>query len=125
MPRRQLLTRAEWNVMECLWEKSPRTGRDATEYLKEHADWSRSTSLTMLRRMSEKGYVSCESPEGIKVYAPLIPREQAVERETEDVLRRVYYGDIAQWMTTILRQKPLSAEERNQLIALLNDTENA
>ena len=29
------LTDAEWNVMECLWEKSPRTGRETTEWLEE------------------------------------------------------------------------------------------
>ena len=27
------LTPAEWNLMECLWEASPRTGREAAEYL--------------------------------------------------------------------------------------------
>ena len=26
------LTEAEWSVMECLWEHSPRTGREVTEH---------------------------------------------------------------------------------------------
>ena len=25
------LTQAEWQVMECLWEQAPRTGREAAE----------------------------------------------------------------------------------------------
>ena len=25
------LTAAEWSVMECLWERSPRSGRELTE----------------------------------------------------------------------------------------------
>ena len=33
--RENLLTAAEWHLMECLWEKSPRTGREATEYLEQ------------------------------------------------------------------------------------------
>ena len=27
------LTEAEWAVMECLWEKSPRTGRETVAWL--------------------------------------------------------------------------------------------
>ena len=29
------LTPTEWHLMECLWEKSPRTGREAVEYLEQ------------------------------------------------------------------------------------------
>ena len=53
------VTSAEWSVLECLWEESPRTGRDAVAYLDHHIGWSRSTTLTMLRRMTEKGLISC------------------------------------------------------------------
>ena len=30
------LTPTEWHLMECLWEKSPRTGREAVEYMKDN-----------------------------------------------------------------------------------------
>ena len=43
------LTAAEWNLMECLWECAPRTGREAVDYLQKSVGWSRSTTLTMLR----------------------------------------------------------------------------
>ena len=45
------LTNTEWNLMECLWETSPRTGRETTDYLQKYVGWTRSTTLTMLRRM--------------------------------------------------------------------------
>ena len=33
------LTQAEWQVMECLWEQAPRTGREAAEYIgSEHTE---------------------------------------------------------------------------------------
>ena len=47
------LTPTEWHLMECLWEQAPRTGREATEYMAESVGWTRSTTLTMLRRMTE------------------------------------------------------------------------
>ncbi|MBQ2898297.1 MAG: BlaI/MecI/CopY family transcriptional regulator, partial [Oscillospiraceae bacterium] len=40
------LTESEWYVLECLWESSPRSGREAVDYLKNRVGWSRSTTLT-------------------------------------------------------------------------------
>ena len=51
------LTSAEWNVMECLWEKGSITGREATNMLEEKMGWNRSTTLTLLRRLEEKGAI--------------------------------------------------------------------
>ena len=52
-----VLTPPEWYVMECLWEKAPCSGRDVVLHLKKTVGWSRSTTLTMLRRMTEKGMI--------------------------------------------------------------------
>ena len=64
------LTDAEWNVMECLWQKSPRTGRETIDWLKERMGWSRSTTLTLLRRMEEKGAVGSEASGEVKKFFP-------------------------------------------------------
>ncbi len=121
MPQRLDMTPAEWHVMECLWEQAPRTGREATEYLSQHAGWSRSTTLTMLRRMNEKGYVSCEERDGMKSYAPLIPREKAVLKETENFISRVYHGSVGMMMNAIARQKKLTQAEIEELYAILDE----
>ena len=59
------LTEAEWSVMECLWEHSPRTGREVTQDLAEKEGWNRSTTLTLLSRLESKGAVSSNN-EGTK-----------------------------------------------------------
>ena len=57
------LTAAEWQVMECLWEAAPRTGREAVEWLEGRMGWNRSTTLTLLRRLEADG-VSRNDPQG-------------------------------------------------------------
>ena len=121
--RENQLTAAEWHLMECLWEKSPRTGREATEYLEQHAGWSRSTTLTMLRRMTDKGFISCSEKDGIKVYAPLLPREDAQRRTTEDFLHRVYHGSVSMLMSAITQKQELSRQEIDELYAILRQAE--
>lgn len=89
------LTTAEWNVMECLWEKSPRTGREATQWLEDRTGWNRSTTLTLLRRLEAKGAVSSDTESGVKSFRPLIRREDAALRETENLLSRAYHGSLS------------------------------
>ena len=75
------LTEAEWSVMDALWERGELTGREAAELLRERCGWSRSTVLTLLGRMEAKGAVSGESEGGVKVFRPLISREDAAVAE--------------------------------------------
>ena len=119
----QALTPTEWHLMECLWDHAPRTGRDAVEYMKESVGWSRSTTLTMLRRMSEKGAIDCREENGMKVYSPLIPREAAVQRETDSFLSRVYNGSVSTLMNAVTRKQKLSREEIDELYAIIRQAE--
>lgn len=119
------LTAAEWHLMECLWEAAPRTGREAVEHLKAHVGWSRSTTLTMLRRMSEKGLIEAREQNGLLVYSPLIRREDAVLRETEGFLNRVYHGSLSLLVSSLTQKQQLSQEEIDELHAILHRAEEA
>lgn len=62
-------------------------GPEAAELLRERCGWSRSTVLTLLGRMEAKGAVSGESEGGVKVFRPLISREDAAVAETQRLHR--------------------------------------
>lgn len=117
------LTDAEWNVMECLWEKSPRTGRETIDFLKEKMGWSRSTTLTLLRRMEEKGAVGSETNDDVKQFIPMITREQAALHETEDFLSRVYKGSLGMMLTSFTKKQSLSKSEIDELYTILKELE--
>lgn len=118
------LTQAEWHVMECLWEKSPRSGREAVEYLEEHVGWSRSTVLTLLRRMSEKDLILCEEINGLKAYSPLVDREEAVHKETNAFIQRVYQGSLGMMLSAFTEKQKLSKKEINELYEILQQAEH-
>lgn len=117
------LTPAEWHLMECLWEQAPRTGREVVDYLKETMGWSKSTTLTMLRRMTEKKLLRCDESGEIRCYYPLVVREEAMMRETEDFLSRVYKGSVGLLMSTLTKKQNLSKEEIQELYRLLEEAE--
>jgi len=117
------LTEAEWNVMECLWEHSPRTGRELTQQLEKAAGWNRSTTLTLLSRLEAKGAVSANSDGGKKLFSAALQREDAALQETEDFLSRVYHGSLSLMVSSFTKKKNLSKQEINELYAMLRELE--
>ena len=119
------LTPAEWYVMEFLWQHGQSTGREATDSLSNHIGWSRSTTLTMLRRMSEKGLIACTDVEGTKVYRPLLKQEEATIQETQSFLDRVYHGSIGMMLSAFTKKQELTESEISQLYAILDQAKEA
>ena len=120
---RSPLTEAEWQIMEVLWESAPATGRAVTERMKEKTGWSRSTTLTLLRRLEDKGAVVTDSEQGVKRFSPALRREDAALRETESFLSRVYHGSVSLMVSSLTKKQSLSREEVSELYAILKELE--
>ena len=121
---KRTLTGAEWNVMECLWALGNCTGREAVTWLSDSADYTRSTTLTMLRRMTEKGLIACTEQEGINTYSPLLAREDASIRETDSFLNRVYNGSVSLMLSAFTKKHPLTQTEIDELMAILEEAKH-
>ena len=117
------LTEAEWRVMECLWEHSPRTGREVIQQLEQTAGWNRSTTLTFLSRLEAKGAVSSNSEGGKKTFSAVLRREDAAMHETENFLGRVYKGSLSLLVSSMTKKKALSQNEIKELYAMLKELE--
>ena len=117
------LTNAEWSVMECLWEASPKTGREITDQLERAEGWNRSTTLTLLSRLEAKGAVLSDTDGRKKTFSPLLRREAAALHEAEDFLSRVYKGSLSLMVSSLTKKKALPKEETDQLYAMLKKLE--
>ena len=115
------LTSSEWNVLSCLWDKYPQTVMQLVAALAERAGWAKSTTITTLRRMEEKGLVRCEIVGKGKSYSPAVEREGAVMAETRGFLDRVYRGSVGLMMSAMARRQELTKEEIAQLKAILDE----
>ena len=118
------LSGAEWYVLESLWEKSPKVGSQIVTDMSARKGWSRSTTLTMLRRMVEKQLIFCDDSGKMKTYAPLIAREEAVKKETKSFLDRVYHGSVSMMLNGFVEKQALTPEEIEELRKILDNAEN-
>lgn len=118
------LTQAEWSVMECLWEAGPLTGREVVQSMEKSCGWSRSTTLTLLSRLENKGALrSVPAEKGPKVFSPVLRREEAALGETKDFLDRVYQGSLSLMVSALTKKQALSREELDELYELLKGLE--
>ena len=122
--KRISLTQAEWSVMDCLWEAGPLTGREVVQHMEQNCGWSRSTTLTLLSRLENKGALeSLPAEKGPKVFSPLLKREDAALEETKDFLNRVYQGSLSLMVSALTQKQALSREELDELYELLKGLE--
>ena len=118
------ITDAEWAVMELAWAKPGMPGREFVSSLTDSRGWSRSTTLTLLRRLEEKGALRSENVGKVLGYYPLIEREDAAMSETADLIDRVYRGSLSQLVSTFTKRQSLSKEEIDELYAMLRRMED-
>lgn len=114
------LSKAEWHVLESLWADSPKVGSQIVMDMEKQKGWSRSTTLTMLRRMTEKGLISCDSSGRMKNYTPLVGREDAVGKETDSFLKRVYQGSVSMLVNGFVERQKLTSGELAELRQILD-----
>ena len=117
------VTNSEWYVMNCLWEKRTLSLMQLVPLLKESAGWSKSTSATMVRRMTEKELICYEENGKTKYFFPKVDKQDVVVQETRDFLQRIYDGSVGMMMSALVRQDDLSAEDIQELQEILKAAE--
>ena len=117
------LTASEWNMLNCLWGDSPRTVMQLVAELEKSVGWAKSTTITTLRRMEDKGLVLCRTQGRTKHYSPAVSKDRAVRRETRSFLDKVYQGSVGMMVSAMAEDKALSRAEIDELYEILRRAE--
>ncbi len=112
---------SERKVMEQLWEKGDRTAKELAEDLAAQVGWSKTTTYTVIKKCVDKGAVSRSEPHFL--CHALITREQARERETDELIDRLYGGAPDQLVASLLGSRRLSPAEVARLKRLIEELE--
>ena len=106
------LTGSEWSVLDCLWRENPQTVMQMVANLSKTVGWAKSTTITTLRRMEEKGLVR-RSVSGSDARRRLITlTEKGAEQQA---LFQRSFLDVEEAMV-----RGFAPEEKETLAALLN-----
>ena len=112
---------AEFTVMKAIWHsESPITTLVINEHLSSDISWKPQTLLTILARLTEKGFLNSERKGRERCYTALITEEEYLEIETGNFLSRYSGNSIGDLVKALCADNDLSKKEIEELRALLS-----
>lgn len=106
---------AESQVMEALWDQSPRTAEEIATVVGPEQDWTEATVKTLLNRLLKKDAVAAERDGRRFLYRPLLSRDSYVQTESQGLLDRLFDGRLAPLVSHFSQQSQLSDEDIAEL----------
>ena len=110
---------SELEVMQALWACEPPTARAEIEArIRAHRPIAQTTVLTLLTRLSEKGFLKIEKVGRSSVYTPLVTRRAYLSAQSRSFVQKLFGGSMPAFAAALC-DSGLSRDELAQLRELL------
>ena len=110
---------SEYRFCLILWEHEPVPSGKLVELCKENLGWSKATTYTVIRRLSERGVVKNENA----VVTALVSKEQAQASRLDEMVEETFQGSMPAFIAAFSRSRKLTRNEVEQLKALIDNYE--
>ena len=107
---------SEYRFCEILWEHEPVTSSELVRLCNEALEWKKSTTYTVIRRLSERGVLKSEGA----VVTSLISREDVQSAESAEVVERTFSGSLPSFIAAFTRKKNLSNQEVDEIQKIID-----
>ena len=106
---------SEYRFCCILWEHEPVKSTELVKLCKERLGWSKATTYTVIKRLSERGVVKSEDA----VVTALISKEQAQTAAVDELMEKTFDGSLPAFVAAFTR-RGLSAAEAEELRRLID-----
>lgn len=107
---------SEYRFCEILWENEPVTSRELVRLCSEKLEWKKSTTYTVIRRLSERGILKSENA----VVTSLVSREDVQSAESTEVVERTFSGSLPGFIAAFTRKKNLTKQEIDEIQKIID-----
>lgn len=113
---------AELEILEALWAAGEAlNANEIRARLNEKKEWERTTVLTLVRRLLDKGAIAQEKRE-VYYYSPLVERSVYVKEETKSFLNKFFKGNAKNLAAALIEDEDLSRDDIEELRAYFRDS---
>ncbi|MGM9542877.1 MAG: BlaI/MecI/CopY family transcriptional regulator [Candidatus Limivicinus sp.] len=110
---------SEYKFCLILWESEPVKSGKLVELCREKLGWSKATTYTVIKRLSDRGVVKNENT----VVTSLVSKEEAQASEVDELVDRVFEGSLPSFVAAFTRRKKLSADQVEELRRMIDSYE--
>jgi predicted transcriptional regulator len=111
----------ELAILQVLWDHGESTIRQITDIIYPNGATAQyATVQKLLDRLDEKGLVSRRKNGSINLFSASVAREEMIGRHLENMAEKLCGGSLTPLLTHLVRSQRLSANERDELRALID-----
>lgn len=123
MRKKRLFSPAEWEVLQYITEHHPITAREVADYFAQTQGRARTTVLTLMERLREKGYLTRRKEGPVHRYAPSEPASDLLRGLVREFVQKALGGSVSPFMAYLAEDAELSPAELAELKRLVHDLE--
>ena len=110
---------SEYRFCLILWEHEPISSGKLVQLAKEQLGWSKATTYTVIRRLSERGVLKNENT----IVTSLVSKEETQKSRLEEMVEETFEGSMPAFIAAFSKGKRLSREDVEQLRQLIDSYE--
>ena len=112
----------ELEIMQVLWkEKDPVTSSYVLEKIQGKRSWALSTLMTVLARLCEKGFVSCDRSTRTNYYSALVSEEEYKKQESSLILEKLFGNSVSDFVVALYHGKTITKDDLESLRKLIDE----
>ena len=108
---------SEYRFCLILWENEPISSRALSELCKEKLGWSKTTTYTVIKRLSERGVLKNEKT----IVTSLVSKEEAQISEIDELIEKKFEGSLPAFIAAFTKGKKLSDKEIEEIRKLIGE----
>lgn len=110
---------SEYRFCLILWENEPIGSTQLVKLCKEKLGWSKATTYTVIRRLSERGVLKNENT----VVSSLVSKEQVQANEIDQFVEKTFEGSLPAFIAAFTKNRKLTEREIEDIRKMIDSYE--
>lgn len=106
---------SEYRFCLILWKYEPINSTQLARICKEELGWSRTTTFTVIRRLSDRGVVKNENA----TVTSLISKADIQVAQMDELLEKTFEGSLPAFIAAFARRQELSDDEVKEILRII------
>jgi BlaI family penicillinase repressor len=105
---------SEYEIMKVLWNESPLTANEIYAVLTQKMSWSKSTAITLMNRLVEKGALNSVK-RGVYFYTPIVSEAEYTRYHADNFLKKMFNGNAKNLLADFCDHEGITIEDLNEI----------
>ena len=107
---------SEYRFCLILWEHEPINSTQLARICREELGWSRTTTYTVIKRLSDRGVVKNEDT----IVTSLVSKDEAQRAELDELMEKRFENSLPAFIAAFAKRQKLSQEDIDELRRIID-----